>query len=478
MLNRDFIALAVSNGRLSAVRMKKDRTQWTTAGTGEWILADFAVQTEEGATVTAADKPLARVLRAVVEQLGSADIVLTIPDEQLLCQIIKVPTEAKGELDGLVRLQIEKLAPFGSEDLSIGYEVLTETETECIVFAATVPTSITDEWDEALRINHLRAVRVEVSLLAWWRGLCAPLELTRSGRHAVLINDGSGWDLLVLDNGIPSLARAIGQIATSADFIRELTLSFLNIESLLGHQPFSELLILRPGVFPETVSPLAPLATPESMEAIKTALGVPIRCEDMPEVKVCAQGAADRSLEAGAIDLTPESWRVRERERKAKSRLIYGAGSAAAVWVLLAGFLFLSPVGCGKMTQQVKRNSTAIAARYKVVTDLQAKVRLIRAYMDRDLAAIEMLRQIALVQPSGVTLSSFTYRREEGLRLSGEADDPKQVYDFKDAVTALRRGSTEEALFGKVLLTGPSFEAQRRKHRFDLNSQFPGAKEK
>ena len=69
MLNRDFIALAVSNGRLSAVRMKKDRTQWTTAGTGEWILADFAVQTEEGATVTPADKPLARVLKAVIEQL-------------------------------------------------------------------------------------------------------------------------------------------------------------------------------------------------------------------------------------------------------------------------------------------------------------------------------------------------------------------------------------------------------------------------
>ncbi len=490
MLKKDFIALAVGNGRLCGVRMKRDRGQWVSAGAGEWMLADFEAPPEENAsavTVDVADKPLARALRQVVKELGSADIVLTIPDEQILCQVIRVPVAAKSELGELVRLQVEKILPFNEEELSVGYEVLAESEDECTVFVATVPTSVTDEWGEALEANKLRAVRVEVSLLAWWRSLCEPLELTRAGRHAVLMNDGSGWDLLVLDHGIPVLARTLGKIYAPSDFIRELTLSFLNIEVVMGAQPFTEILVLRPPATFESVEAFTisdtldqtlattPLVNPESMEAVKNALSCSIRYKTLPEVNVCAQGAANRSVEPDTIDLMPVKWRAAEVERKARQRLFTGAGAAGIVWVFLAAILFLSPIGCDKMVQGVQKNSQAIAQEYKEATDLMARVRLIRAYMDRDLAAVEVLRQMSLVQPAGITLTSFTYRREEGLRISGEADDPAQVYEFKDGIAALRRGKTETLLFDPVTLTGPS-QAQRGKHRFDIAAQFPGGK--
>jgi len=481
MLTRDFIALATGNGVLCGVRMKKDRAQWAAAGDGEWPLASFVEETggASGTVQTAeADRPLARVLAAAAHKLGHADLVITLPDEQILCQVLKVPRAAKDDLPDLVALQIDKLSPFPGEELAIGYEVLGETEEDCIVFAAAVPEALTDEWDAALTAVKLKSVRIDVGLLAWWRGLCKPFDLTRPGRHAILLNDGGGWDLLILDHGLPVLARAIGHVPSPVDLARELTLSFLNVELTFGYHPPLELLVLEPLPVETTDTP-AP-ATPLDAGAIALlaeAIGCAVRREGLPPALFCAKGAADRSVEEGVIDLTPKKWRQRAADAAARQRLFLGAGLGGAVWALLAGFLFFAPVGCQKMTRHVGKQSAAISAQYKSATDVRDRVRLIRAYMDRDLAAIELLRKVTSVQPGGVMLTSFTYRREEGLRLSGEADDPAQVYAFKDAVTALRRGESQDVLFTTVTLSGPSFEASKRKHRFDLNARLPGGKE-
>jgi hypothetical protein len=60
-------------------------------------------------------------------------------------------------------------------------------------------------------------------------------------------------------------------------------------------------------------------------------------------------------------------------------------------------------------------------------------------------------------------------RREDGVKISGEADQPTLVYDFKNAVT-------EDPLFESVSLTGPS--ASKGKHKFDVDAKFKGVTRK
>ena len=94
---------------------------------------------------------------------------------------------------------------------------------------------------------------------------------------------------------------------------------------------------------------------------------------------------------------------------------------------------------------------------------------LILSYMDRTYSPLEMLRMASGYLPQGITLTGFNYRREDGVKISGEADVPTLVYDFKNAVT-------EDPLFESVSLAGPS--ASKGKHKFDIDAKFKGVTRK
>ena len=72
--------------------------------------------------------------------------------------------------------------------------------------------------------------------------------------------------------------------------------------------------------------------------------------------------------------------------------------------------------------------------------------------------------------PAGVSLGQFIYRKGESLRLSGDAQTVEQVYDFKrslDASEWLRESS----------LTGPSYDARKKLHTFEIDILLPGEAE-
>jgi hypothetical protein len=65
-------------------------------------------------------------------------------------------------------------------------------------------------------------------------------------------------------------------------------------------------------------------------------------------------------------------------------------------------------------------------------------------------------------------LAGFTYKKETGIKINGDADEPSLVYAYKDAITG-------NPLFETVTLTGPS--ASRGKHKFDIDAKFKGFKQ-
>ena len=75
-----------------------------------------------------------------------------------------------------------------------------------------------------------------------------------------------------------------------------------------------------------------------------------------------------------------------------------------------------------------------------------------------------MLRLTSVQLPQGITLIGFNYRREDGVKLTGEADAPTLVYEYKNELDG------ESELFGSVTLMGVS--ASRGKHKFDIDAKF------
>jgi len=139
------------------------------------------------------------------------------------------------------------------------------------------------------------------------------------------------------------------------------------------------------------------------------------------------------------------------------------------IWAVFMAVLFSGPVVYKQLTVRARNDSRAHAKEYKRVSDTRERVNLILAYTDRTYSSLEMLRLASACLPQGITLVGFNYRRDDGVKISGEADQPTLVYDFKNAVT-------EDPLFESVSLAGPS--ASRGKHKFEVDAKFKGVTRK
>jgi hypothetical protein len=495
MAKSDIIVLLAEGGVLRGVKFSpRGRDSWTRVSGDKWPLEAEAAEAASAAatdgkalepappagtpavspaeagpaadgadaagTVVATDTPLARALVAARKKFGGHKVVLALPLAKLFTRILKVPVEMRDDLQSAVSLQISKVSPFPEEELSVGFEVLNETEKELWVFAAAMSESVYQEIADSMRLARLQVVRTDVALLGWYRSLCGPCELTaKTGRSVLLMEPDGVLDAMVLDNGVPVLARGLGVKADdTAGLTRELVLSLMNAELEAGPSPLKEILIL---------SDRGP--SPELDKTLTDLFKAPVKHSAPPNEDGGVEGVALRTGEGAVMDLTPQAWRDEIREQTIRKRILTGAGIAAAVWLVAMIAMFAGPAVYNQMTLFTRKQARQHQTAFKRVSDTRERVKLIESYMDRTYSPLEMLRILSGYLPDGVTLTAITYKRTEGVKISGEADDPPLVYQFKNAVT-------EDPLFASVSLTGPS--AVKGRYKFDVNAVFKGSEEK
>ena len=126
------------------------------------------------------------------------------------------------------------------------------------------------------------------------------------------------------------------------------------------------------------------------------------------------------------------------------------------------------------MAERQKTLSKRHAAAYREVKEMRDKVKLVQQYSDHARGSLEMLKAVSDRMPEGITLTSFTYRRGERLSIVGEAQQPTDVYEFKNALTEAAT-EDDEKLFTEVTLTGPS--QSRGVHKFSIEGSFVSEEE-
>ena len=188
-------------------------------------------------------------------------------------------------------------------------------------------------------------------------------------------------------------------------------------------------------------------------------------------------GVRDRSSDPSALNALPESWREMLEETRFKAKLTKRLAVAGGIWVLVMAVLFGVPVVYGFMTDHQKSLSKQHQRQYAAVKEMKEKVGLIHKYSDHARGALEIMKAVSDRLPEGITLSSWSYRRDEGVRVSGDAERAEDVYEFKDAMDALNAGEDEDAekVFNAVSLNGPN--ASKNGQRFDLDCQYQGGEE-
>jgi hypothetical protein len=464
MAEAEHTALLVERGVLHGVRVTLQRGREVVVAAASWPVTETAAAppaaTDGTPAPAAAADGLAETLRAARKALKiESGCSLALPAADLMLKVLRLPPADSASLASIVRLQMEKIAPFAGEDLSVGHEVLARDDDGLTVIAAAAPRPLLDALARRLATAGLRLARLDVALLGWWRQL-SELRLPElaEGRCAVLFEQGGEWDMMLAEAGRPLLARALGRPLEPQDLTREVTLSLLSAEMDASPAPLAALLVVAeqpPG--------------DEWLAALREAAGIEPRFLPRERLGKPALGVARRDGEKDRLDLVPPAWRAQERALRARRRLLTGLGAAAGVWVLLAAALGLAPWIVRRATAGVEARIAALEPAYRAVSETRQRVRLIRSYMDRSRSLLEMLRVICEAMPPDVVFSALTYRREEGVKLVGDAAQPALVYAFKDALDA-------SGCFASIRLSGTT-RAPSGRHRFEIDARFEGSAE-
>ena len=413
-------------------------------------------------------------LRLLGSDEGCREVVLGLPLTRLLVKLVRVPAEADVVETALPVLKAA--SPFPDDELTVGYEIVREGEDGKIVLAAALPESAADDIGEALDAAKLSVVRIDALVLGQLRGVWSALG-EFSGRRLVVVRSVDCLSMIVLDGDQPSAIRAIND---ETDLKREVMLSLLEAEDFGGAKKLEEIVVVE-GV--ATPSPLqsGDGSSPTSGEGAASSLDELSAFAPVRKIEVGSDaalvGVAERSADENALNALPESWRELLEETRFKAKLTRYLVVAIGLWVLVVAVLFGVPVGYGFLTDHQKAQSKQHQRQYAAVKEMKAKVDLIHKYSDHARGALELMKAVSDRLPEGVTLSSWNYKRDEGIRVSGDAETSEATYAFKDAMDAMTAGDEEdgEKIFNTVNLNGPN--ASKGGYRFDLECAYLGEEE-
>jgi hypothetical protein len=208
-------------------------------------------------------------------------------------------------------------------------------------------------------------------------------------------------------------------------------------------------------------------------EAFTTEYGVRWETRSVESLPPASEGLArrmaDRLFNIGCIDLTPPAHRLMDRLRVSRRRMAAAALFVAGFWVAavggFAGYYFFQQQRLASlegMRDQLKAPAVEVRA-------IQSRVALVQKYMSVSNSVLECLRAICVGQPQGVDLTSFSFKKAESTRFTGDAEDSGLVYNFKTALDA-------SGVFTDTSLKGPNVELRKGKqvYTFEMELKLPG----
>ena len=410
-------------------------------------------------------------LRVLASGEKGREAVLALPLNRLLVKMVRVaPDEDPVAVSEPI---LRAMSPFPDDALTVSCEIVRDDERGRVVIAAALPESAADDIGEQLDAEKLSVVRIDSLVLGQLRGVWNALGES-STRRLLLFDSPDCLSCIVLDSDRPSAIRAI---TDRTNLWREVTLSLLEAEDFGGAKKIDEIVLVKsPDTCVDGDLPSEHPSIGTSEQLSDLASFAPIRTIEVGS-DAALVGVAERSEDEGALNALPESWRELLEETRFKHKLVKYLAIAGGVWLLVMAILFGVPMVYGFMTDHQKSLSKQHQRQYTAVKEMKAKVDLIHQYSDHARGALEIMKALSDRLPEGITLSSWNYKRDEGVRVSGDSETAEAAYAFKDAMDEMTDGEDGEGerIFGTVDLNGPN--ASKGGYRFDLDCQYKTADE-
>lgn len=395
--------------------------------------------------------------------LKGASVVLAVPSHQIVMRVLELPAADPDELAGMVSLQVDKFSPFPLDQMVVSHEVLARREGGCAVLAVAARCSMVNAAGQRFKDAGIKICRVDALLLGRWQTLMDSGQLAKDGRETLVLVDGGGVDILTHEAGIPVALSGLGEVpsagdaATASDLAQEIEHLLMGLEAERGRVSLSSIAVWSQANEGHALA-----------EALQVRLKKSVKENALDRLPSAVSGTVKRAQNPAIVgtllDLTPPAWRTVERGHLFRRRLILATGALLGGWLLLAGIGWGGVAWQRAQVQRLKAAELRWMEPANAVRRLRTQVQMIRRYMDRRTSALECLREISLLQPPGVDLTSFTYRKGDGMELVGEADSGALVIQYNEKLNA-------SPLFASVK-AGPRTLTSKQRHRFSFEITF------
>ena len=276
------------------------------------------------------------------------------------------------------------------------------------------------------------------------------------------IGEGLSDECFKSDPGVfRSFQVTVGNVYTppNSKYVEEYVgklCSWLNKDSFA---PFS---VVKESMAPKPVKAIVA----SGMDASSLSDLAPVKDVEGVSVDEALEGVAARTLEPGALNALPESWREVLYETRFKAKLVRRLVAAGVVWLLAMSVLFGVPAVYGFMTDHQAALIKEHRRSYAAVSEMRDKVKVIRKYSDHAGGALESMRIVSEMMPDegdGFVLTSWDFRRNEGMKVAGEADEKSMIYIFKNNLSGC----------GAFTSVGsPSIKQTKERYSFTIDLSF------
>ena len=458
---------------ISAIVLGSERVGWTTlqgnrgrfdvtASGNEPIPDPEAPEGDEAANKAERVQSTAELVRTHLGKSGG-NLTLGIPTDQVLMRVLTLPSVDDEDIPGMVELQVDKLSPFPIENMVVSHELLTRSETTSTVVVVACQIANIEEKGAILNQAGVKARRVDVELMGWWRSLLESGSVKETGTHVIILMTGAIPTMVFVNGGMPAAFRSLKGCEGLSDedlgseLVREIEYTLMSRELVEEKLGAPAIAIWSDGE-----------PSPQLLAAVKDASGANVTGHDLSTLMSSSHGMALRASAEGRIDLTPETWSEERKAKQFKRRMIVAAAVAFGIWLILFG-------GANGYYQFEKSRLSNLEAQRELIREpandvrlLRRRVKMVEAYLDHSQSALECLREIAKVQPAGIDLTSYSYKKGETVKIVGQGDSVEKVLDFKGDLDSID-------LFPEGKLKGPTRTS--RGQVFDITLELEGEEE-
>jgi hypothetical protein len=344
-----------------------------------------------------------QTLREAVPLLSATDdFVLGLPVAAVLAQRFRLPSVDPAEFPEMIRIQIEKVLPFSTEEVTTDFEVIEQDESESVVSAVAIRNEQLAEIAAPLLDRGFIPRQVTV-YAAQRASTYAP-----KGNALLIYPEGETLVYAMTENGKLSLARVfengngeqlqqeLPQLRMSAE-LQGINASFPNV--LLDESCYQ---------MRETVEGV--MASPTEIVGI-----------ELPPAAV-------------KLNLLPESWRRRRsqliRQAEWRKRLVWIGGAYVALLLLLVAYLGLLRFQIGVLDRRITHD----APETQFVRATEANWKALAPAIDARYYPVEILLHLFESLPSPEVRITAYNQSARQISVDGEANTAALAYQFIEKI--------------------------------------------